>query len=154
MAVAIGRSGTLWSPPIASGTAVLRYLLYDINRIISRTASYGAVTGMLVLPFLGTILVSQPVLASFFSGSSVAVAASTRVVAAPFQPLRRRVQPVVDRRFNRSRYDAERTVAAFDARLRDEVDLDPLRADLLTTVAGTLDPSRLALGLRDREAAR
>ena len=80
MAVAIGRSGTLWSPPIASGTAVLRY---------------GAVTGMLVLPILGTILVSQPVLPSSFSGSSVAVAASTLVVAALFQPLRRRVQSVV-----------------------------------------------------------
>ena len=95
MAVAIGRSGTLWSPPIASGTAVLRYLLYDINRIISRTASYDAVTGMLALPFLGTILVSQPVLPSSFSGSSVAVAASTVVVAAHFQPLRRRLATAV-----------------------------------------------------------
>ncbi len=81
MAIAIGRSGTLWSVPIASGTAVLRYRLYDIDRIISRTVSYGAVTGMLVLPFLGTILVSQPVLASSFSGNSVALAASGLVVA-------------------------------------------------------------------------
>ena len=101
--------------PIAIGIAILRYRLYDIDRIISRTVSYGAVTGILAVVFVGTILVSQTVLASFFSGSSVAVAASTLVVAALFQPLRRRVQSVVDRRFNRSRYDAERTAAAFSA---------------------------------------
>ena len=109
--------------PIAVGIAILRYRLYDIDRIISRTVSYGAVTGILAVVFVGTILVSQTVLASFFSGSSVAVAASTLVVAALFQPLRRRVQAVVDRRFNRSRYDAERTAAAFSRRLRDEVEL-------------------------------
>jgi hypothetical protein len=136
--------------PIAVGVAILRYRLYDIDRIVSRTVSYGAVTGILALVFLGTILVSQTVLASFFRGGSVAVAASTLVVAALFQPLRRRVQLVVDRRFNRSRYDAERTVAAFAGRLRDEVELDPLRADLLETVAGTFAPSGLAVWLRDR----
>ena len=109
--------------PIAIGIAILRYRLYEIDRIISRTVGYAVVTGILALVFVGTILVSQTVLASFFSGSSVAVAASTLVVAALFQPLRRRVQSVVDRRFNRSRYDAERTAAAFAAHLRDEVDL-------------------------------
>ena len=103
--------------PIAIGIAILRYRLYDIDRIISRTVSYGAVTGILAVVFVGTILVSQTVLASFFRGNSVAVAVSTLVVAALFQPLRRRIQAVVDRRFNRARYDAERTVAAFAGRL-------------------------------------
>ncbi len=114
--------------PIAVGIAILRYRLYDIDRIISRTVSYGAVTGILAVVFVGTILGLQTILASFYSGSSVAVAASTLVVAAIFQPLRRRVQSVVDRRFNRSRYDAERTAAAFSTHLRDEVDLANLNA--------------------------
>ena len=143
----------MWSAPIASGAAVFRYLLYDIDRIISRTASYGAVTRMLVLPLLGTILVSQTILASFFSGSAVAVAASTLVVAALFQPLRRRVQSVVDRRFDRSRYDAEQTVEAFGAGLRDEVDLGALRHDLVATIDQTLQPTRTGVWLRDRARA-
>ena len=92
--------------PVAIGIAIIRYRLYEIDRIISRTVSYAVVTGILALVFIGTILVSQTVLASFLRGSSVAVAASTLVVAALFQPLRRRVQSIVDRRFNRSRYDA------------------------------------------------
>jgi hypothetical protein len=140
--------------PIAIGVAILRHRLYDIDRIISRTVSYGAVTGILALVFVGTILVSQTVLASFFSGSSVAVAASTLVVAALFQPLRRRVQAVVDRRFNRARYDAERTVAAFGAGLRDEVDLGALRHDLVVTIDQTLQPTHTGVWLRDRGAAR
>lgn len=140
--------------PIAIGIAILRYRLYDIDRIISRTVSYGAVTGILAVVFVGTILISQTMLASFLSGSSVAVAASTLVLAAIFQPLRRRVQSVVDRRFNRARYDAERTVAAFAVRLRDEVELDHLRADLLGTVAGTFAPSGLGVWLRDRGPVR
>jgi hypothetical protein len=140
--------------PFAIGVAILRYRLYEIDRIISRTVSYAVVTGILALVFVGTILVSQTVLSRFLSGNSVAVAASTLVAAALFQPLRRRVQSVVDRRFNRSRYDAEQTIAAFGARLRDEVDLDVLRADLLATVARSVDPSRLAVWLRDGEPAR
>ena len=139
--------------PIAIGVAILRYRLYDIDRIISRTVSYGAVTGILAVVFVGTILVSQTILASFFSGNSVAVAASTLVVAALFQPLRRRVQSVVDRRFNRSRYDAERTVAAFGAGLRDEVDLGALRHDLVATIDQTLQPTRTGVWLRDRARA-
>jgi len=140
--------------PIAVGIAILRYRLYDIDRIISRTVSYGAVTGILAVVFVGTILVSQTVLASFFSGNSVAVAASTLVVAALFQPLRRRVQSVIDRRFNRSRYDAERTVAAFGAHLRDEVHLGTLRRDLVATIDQTLQPTRTGVWLRDRGAVR
>ena len=154
-------SDTMWSLalasllllPVASTIAILRHRLYDIDRIVSRTVSYGAVTGILALVFVGTILVSQTVLASFFSGNSVAVAASTLVVAALFQPLRRRVQSIVDRRFNRSRYDAERTVAAFGAHLRDEVDLGALRRDLVATVDQTLQPTRTGVWLRDRAKA-
>jgi hypothetical protein len=138
--------------PIAIGIAILRYRLYDIDRIISRTVSYGAVTGILALVFVGTILVAQTVLASFFRGSSVAVAASTLLVAAIFQPLRRRVQSVVDRRFNRSRYDAERTAAAFGARLRDEVDLANLKADVREVVAATVAPVTVGLWIRQADA--
>ena len=134
--------------PIATVVAILRYRLYEIDRIISRTVSYGAVTGILALVFVGTILVSQTILSSFFRGNSVAVAASTLVVAALFQPLRRRVQSVVDRRFNRSRYDAERTVAAFGARLRDELDLETVTTYLNTTVRGAIRPASLGLWIR------
>jgi hypothetical protein len=138
--------------PIAIGVAILRHRLYDIDRIISRTVSYGAVTGILAVVFVGTILISQTVLASFFSGNSVAVAASTLVVAALFQPLRRRVQSVVDRRFNRSRYNAERTVAAFGARLRDEVDLPRVSEGLLLAVHSTVRPEAASVWLRGGRA--
>jgi len=110
--------------------------------------SYAVVTGILALVFVATILVSQTILASFFRGSSVAVAASTLVVATLFQPLRRRVQSTVDRRFNRSRYDAERTVAAFAAHLRDEVALGPLEADIRGVVSLTLAPTTVGLWIR------
>ena len=136
--------------PIAVGVAILRYRLYDIDRIISRTVSYGAVTAILAGVFVGTILVSQTVLASFFSGSSVA--ASTLVVAALFQPLRRRVQSIVDRRFNRSRYDAERTVAAFGARLRDEVDLANICSEVRLVVAATVEPVTVEVWIRQPDA--
>ena len=135
--------------PIAIGIAILRYRLYDIDRIISRTVSYGAVTGILAVVFVGTVLVSQTVLASFFRGNSVAVAVSTLVVAALFQPLRRRIQAVVDRRFNRSRYDAERTVAAFGARLRDEVALTDVDAAIRGVVAETVAPKAVGLWVRE-----
>jgi hypothetical protein len=140
--------------PIAIGIAILRYRLFDIDRIISRTVSYGAVTAILAIVFIATILVSQTVLASFFRGSSVAVAASTLVVAAIFQPLRRRVQSVVDRRFNRSRYDAERTAAAFGARLRDQVELANLDADVRQVVAATVAPVTVGLWIRQADAGR
>ena len=138
----------LFALPIVIAIAILRYRLYDIDRIISRTVSYGAVTGILAVVFVGTILGSQTILASLFRGNSVAVAASTLVVAALFQPLRRRVQSVVDRRFNRSRYDAERTVAAFGERLRDQVDLASLSGEIAGVVDSTLHPSRIGVWLR------
>jgi hypothetical protein len=128
--------------PVSMGVAILRYRLYEIDRIISRTLAYAAVTGLLIGAYAGLVLLATHVLG--FS-SSVAVAASTLAAAALFSPLRRRVQRVVDRRFNRARYDAEMTVAAFAARLKDAVDLDSVRADLTTVVQQTLEPAHLSV---------
>jgi len=138
--------------PVAAMLAILRHRLYDIDRIISRTVSYGAVTGIMAVVFVGTILVSQTVLASFFSSNSVAVAASTLVVAGLFQPLRRRVQSVVDRRFDRSRYDTQMATEAFAVQLRDQVDLNTIEQDLAATVNGSLRP--LSVGLWVRNVSR
>ena len=133
--------------PVSMGVAILRYRLYEIDRIISRTLAYAVVTGLLVAAYAGLVLLSTRVLAV---SSSVAVAASTLAAAAAFSPLRRRVQRVVDRRFNRARYDADVTVAAFAARLKDEVDLESVRADLASVVNRTLEPAQLSIWLRDR----
>jgi len=135
--------------PVTIGIAVLRYRLYEIDRLISRTISYGVLTAIVGGLFVGFILVFQAVLAPVTGSNELAVAGSTLLAAALFQPLRRRVQRLVDRRFNRSRYDAERTVAAFAERLRDEVDLDQLRAEILATVTATVEPSSVSLWLRD-----
>ncbi|MFI5040436.1 MAG: hypothetical protein ACHQNA_01085 [Acidimicrobiales bacterium] len=134
--------------PVAVGIAVLRYRLYDIDRLISRTIGWATVTGVLVVVFAGAILLFQAVLAPLIGGNTVAVAASTLVVAALFQPLRRRVQARVDRRFNRSRYDAERTLSAFAGRLRDEVDLVQLATEIETAVGRTVQPASVSLWLR------
>jgi hypothetical protein len=115
--------------PVAIGVAVLRYRLYEIDRLISRTISWAAVTLILGGLFVALILALQALLVPVTGSNELAVAGSTLLVFALFQPLRRRVQRIVDRRFNRSRYDAEQTVAAFAARLRDEVDLEQLRAE-------------------------
>jgi hypothetical protein len=133
--------------PVSMGVAILRYRLYEIDRIVSRTLAYAVVTGLLVATYAGLVLLSTHVLAL---SSSVAVAASTLAAAAAFSPLRRRVQRVVDRRFNRARYSADLTVAAFAARLKDEVDLDLDLADLADAVNGTLEPAHLTLWLRER----
>jgi hypothetical protein len=140
--------------PIAIGIAVLRYRLYEIDRIISRTIGYAVVTVTLAATFAGAILLFQSVLAPLTAGNTVAVAASTLIVAALFQPLRRRVQAIVDRWFNRARYDAERTVAAFAAQLRDEVDLVSLHADVVAMVTRTVVPATVALWLRQPEAGQ
>ena len=137
--------------PVAIGIAVLRYRLYEIDRIISRTIGYAVVTVTLAVTFGGAILLFQAVLAPLTGGNTLAVAASTLVAAALFQPLRRRVQTVVDRRFNRARYDAERTVTAFTTQLRDEVDLRNLSGDVLQVVAQTVAPATVALWLRRSE---
>jgi hypothetical protein len=116
--------------------AVLRYRLFDIDRVISRTLGYAIVTGLLVGVYAGIVLLATEVLG--FHHSTVAVAAATLAAAALFNPLRRRVQTMVDRRFNRARYDADRIIAAFAARLQDAVDLDAVRADLANSVQQTL----------------
>jgi hypothetical protein len=131
--------------PLAIAVAVLRYRLWDLDRLVSRTVTYVLVTALLLVPYL----VLVPAATRLLEGSgSLAVAAATLAVAAAFSPLRRRVQELVDRRFNRRRYDAARTVDAFAARLRDQVDLDALHGELLAVVAQTMQPTRASLWLR------
>ena len=128
--------------PLSIGVAILKYRLFDIDRIISRTLAYAIVTGLLVGVYAGVVLLATRVLP--FS-SSVAVAASTLAAAALFNPLRRWVQRAVDRRFNRARYDADRTVAAFAARLTGAVDLDTVQADLAGVVHQALEPAHVSV---------
>ena len=135
-------------PPLAIAAAVLRYRLYEIDRIISRTIGWAAVTTVLAAVFVAVILVTQAALAPITTSNTFAVAASTLIVAALFQPLRRRVQATVDRRFNRARYDAEQTVAAFAGRLRDEVDLDQLTLEITAAVDHTVQPASVSLWIR------
>jgi hypothetical protein len=133
--------GTL-ALPVSIGFGIMKFRLYDIDRIISRTVAYAIVTGVLVGVYAGLVLLATQVLR--FHGTA-AVAASTLVAAALFNPVRHRVQRAVDRRFNRARYDADRTVAAFAARLQDAVDLGTVRADLLGVIDGALEPAHLSL---------
>jgi hypothetical protein len=128
--------------PVAVGVAILKYRLYDIDRLISRTLAYAIVTGLLVGLYAGLVLLATQVL---LITSPVAVAGATLAAAALFSPLRRRVQRVVDRRFNRVRYDADQTVAVFAARLRGAVDLDAVRADLLTAVNTAVEPAHISV---------
>ena len=131
--------------PVAVAVAVLRYRLWDLDRLVSRTVTYAVVTALLVIPYLLVV----PAATRLVQGSgSLAVAAATLTVAALFQPVRRRVQDLVDRRFNRRRYDAARTVESFAARLRDQVDLDALRGELLAVVDQTMQPAQATLWLR------
>jgi hypothetical protein len=131
--------------PLATGAAVLRYRLFDLDRIISRTLAYGLVTVVLGLGYAGVTLLLGQVLGH---GSSLAVAVATLAVAGAFQPVRRGVQAAVDRRFDRRRYDAARTIQAFSARLRQEIDLDALTAELLAVVDQTMQPTQRSLWLR------
>jgi hypothetical protein len=141
--------------PAAAAVAILRYRLYDLDRLVSRTIAYATVTGVLVVVFAGTVLAFQAALAPVTGKNGVAVAASTLLVAGLFQPLRRKVQRRVDRRFNRGRYDAERTVDSFADRLRDGVDLGDLSADIAATVVRTVQPASVWLWLAaDARGAR
>jgi hypothetical protein len=140
--------------PVAIGIAVLRYRLYEIDRLVSRTVAYGLVTVVLLAVFGGAILLFSALLSPLTGGNTLAVAGSTLLVAALFQPLRRRVQGLVDRRFNRARYDAQAAVVAFTERLRDEVDLDTLQGSLLTIVEATLEPTVSGLWLREAGSER
>jgi divalent metal cation (Fe/Co/Zn/Cd) transporter len=134
--------------PIAIGVAVLRYRLYEIDRIISRTIGWALVTGVLVAVFAGTVVGLQAILTGFTQGQTLAVAASTLIAFVLFQPVRRRVQSVVDRRFNRARYDAEGTAAAFAERQRDQVDIAGLKVDLTGTIDSALHPRALGVWIR------
>jgi hypothetical protein len=140
----------LFSLPVCIVFAILKYHLYDIDRLISRTVSYTLVTGLLIGVYTGLVLLATHVLSVT---SPVGVAASTLAVAALFNPLRRRVQRAVDRRFNRARYDADRTVAAFAARLKDAVDLNSIEDDLAAVVHHTLEPPHISVWLSP-EASR
>ena len=128
--------------PVGMGVAILRYRLYEIDRIVSRTLAYAIVTGLLVGVYAGLVLLATRVLTV---SSPVAVAAATLAAAALFTPLRRRVQRAVDRRFNRVRYDGDRTVEAFAARLKDAVELEAVRADLAGAVSRALEPAHVSI---------
>jgi len=131
--------------PLATGAAILRYRLYDLDRIISRTLAYGLLTVLLGLGYAAVVLGLGRLLPE---GSSLAVAGATLAVAALFQPLRRRLQAAVDRRFNRRRHDAARVIEEFGARLRDQVDMDTLTGELLAVTTQTMQPTRASLWLR------
>ncbi|MEO5705339.1 MAG: hypothetical protein ABIR64_10180 [Candidatus Limnocylindrales bacterium] len=152
-----GSGGPLWAAlacvglllvPVSVGIAVTRHRLYEIDRLLSRTIGWGLVTGLLVAVFAAMVLALQALLADFTQGQTLAVAASTLVAYALFQPVRRRVQSAVDRRFDRARYDGERTIAAFTGRLRDQIDLTGLQVDLATTVGQALHPTSTGVWVR------
>ncbi len=134
--------------PISIGVGILKYRLYEIDRLISRTLSYAVVTGLVVGVYVSIITLTTKALGL---SSPVAVATSTLAAVALFNPLRVRVQRIVDRRFNRARYDAEATVAAFTARLRDAVDLETVRTELLEVVNRAVEPAHASVWIRRRE---
>jgi hypothetical protein len=143
------------SIPIATGIAILRYRLYDIDRLVNRALVYAALTVTLVLVYLGGVISLQYAFRTITGGESqVAVVASTLAIAALFNPLRWRIQALVDRRFYRRKYDAQKTLAAFSSRLREETDLDALGGELLTVVRETVQPASVALWLRPHDGAR
>jgi hypothetical protein len=135
---------------VAVGAAVLRYRLYDLDRIISRTLAWGLLTVLLGGGYAAVVLGLGQLLGQ---DSPLVVAAATLAVAALFQPARRRVQAVVDRRFNRRRHDAAQTIQAFSDRLRDQVDLDTLSAELLAVVEDTMQPNQASLWLRPQASS-
>jgi hypothetical protein len=157
--VPLSWAGQLWPILIGFGlftacitVAMLRYHLYDIDRLINRTIVYGLLTVTLSLVYAGAVFALRQLLTGSGRGghSSLAVAGSTLAVAGLFQPARRRIQAGVDQRFNRRKYDATRTIEAFSARLRQQVDLDPLTSELLGVVDQTMKPTKVSLWLRPR----
>jgi hypothetical protein len=139
----------LQSIPVATGIAILRYRLYDIDLLINRTLVYGSLTAMLAAVYLGSVALLQYIFRTLTGqGSTFAVVASTLVIAALFNPLRRRIQSFIDRCFCRSKYDAAKTLDAFSAKLRDETDLDKLGDELMGVVKETMQPAQVSLWLR------
>ncbi len=137
------------SIPVSMGIAILRYRLYEIDLIINRTLVYGALTAILVVLYFGGIVISQRVLVSLTGQeSTLAVMASTLLIAALFNPLRRRIQSFIDRRFYRRKYDSRKTLEAFSTKLRDETDLDALNSELVGVVQETMQPAHVSLWLR------
>lgn len=143
----------LLAVPAAVGGAILRYRLFDIDRLISRTVSYVLLTGLLAAVYAAGVVGLRPLMARLTGESTLAVAVSTIAVAALFGPARRRIQALVDRRFNRARYDATLVVEGFSTRLRDQIELQQLHADLLGVVAETVAPASALLWLNETSAA-
>jgi hypothetical protein len=138
--------------PVGIGLAVLQYRLYEIDRVVSKTVLYASLTLILGAAYVGLVLAGQAVSSSFAGGSNLAVAASTLVVAALFLPVRSRLQRIVDRRFNRRRYDTQRTLEGFGKRLREQTDLDSLVSDLGKVVSETMQPEGASVWLRGGSA--
>jgi hypothetical protein len=134
--------------PVAIALAIFRYRLYDIDVLIRRTLVYAAVSAVLLLTYVAAVALLQTILAPLTAGSGVAVAISTLAVVGLFQPVRTRIRAAVDRRFYRAKYDAERTLDRFAGRLRDQVELESVRAELLSAVGETLQPSHASVWLR------
>jgi hypothetical protein len=137
--------------PLSFGLAILRYRLWDIDIIINRTLVYGTLTILLALVYFSSVIGLQSLLHRFIEGNQLAIVGSTLLIAALFQPLRHRVQDIIDRRFYRRKYDTARTLAAFSAKLRDEVDLDHLSEQLVEVVQETMQPAHVSLWLRSPE---
>jgi hypothetical protein len=140
--------------PIATAIAILRYRLYEIDRVVNRTLVYGSLTGILAVVYLGSVVLLRGLLGPITRDSDIAVAGSTLAVAACARPLLRRVQRFIDRRFYRSRYDAAQTLGLFSARLRDQLDLDSLKRELVAVVGSTMQPSQVWVWMKPPGGAR